>query len=116
MKVSFTYKHEGPHDSVEKETERYVAKLNRLLKSYSPDLVQLRGALAKHPRKVEFSLALNLSLPTGTMHSTGVGADLRSSCKQAFSELETQVKKHQARLRKDYEWKRKRRRVQEVLS
>ncbi len=111
MKVSFTYKYEEAREAVEKETEHYVAKLNRLLKSYSPDLVQLHGALAKHPRKEEFSLVLNLSLPTGTMHVTGIGADLRSSCKQAFRELESQVKKHQEKLRKDYEWKRKRRRV-----
>jgi hypothetical protein len=42
---------------------------------------------------------------------------MRTSCKQAFSELEAQVKKHQAKLRKDYEWKRKRTRVvDEVLS
>jgi len=33
---------------------------------------------------------------------------VRASCKKAFSELEVQVKKHQERLRKDYEWKRKR--------
>lgn len=116
MKVSFTYKYEEAREPVGKQTARYVVKLNRLLKSYSPDLVQLHGALAKHPRKEEFSLALNLSLPTGTMHATGVGSDLRSSCKQAFSELEAQVKKHQSKLRKDYQWKRKRRRVAEVLS
>jgi hypothetical protein len=37
-----------------------------------------------------------------------VGATVRTSCKKAFSELEAQVKKHQAKLRKDYEWRRKR--------
>lgn len=116
MKVSFSYKHEEARAPVEKETGRYVAKLNRLLKSYSPDLVVLHGALAKHPRKEEFSLVLNLSLPTGTMHVTGVGSDLRASCKQAFSELESQVKKHQSKLRKDYVWKRKRPRAEEVFS
>ena len=39
---------------------------------------------------------------------TGTGDNIRASCKQAFSELQSQVKKHQSRLRKDYEWKRKR--------
>jgi len=34
---------------------------------------------------------------------------VRTSCKKAFSDLEAQVKKHQEKLRKDYEWKRKRR-------
>jgi ribosome-associated translation inhibitor RaiA len=51
---------------------------------------------------------VNLSLPTGTLHATGVGADVLGSAKAAFAELETQVKKHQQKLRKDYVWKRKR--------
>ena len=116
MRVSFNYKHEEAREAIEKETGRHAAKLKRLLKSYSPDLVILHGVLEKAPRKEEYSLILNLSLPTGTMHATGVGSDLRAGCKQAFSELESQVKKHQSKLRKDYEWKRKRPRVQEALS
>ena len=108
MKISMSYKHVESHDSVEKETERHVNKLGRLLKSYEPDLVQLHGAFSKNPHNQEHSLSLNLSLPTGTLHATGTGGNLRASCKKAFSELEVQVKKHQARLRKDYEWKRKR--------
>ena len=41
--------------------------------------------------------------------ATGEAATVRTSCKKAFSDLEAQVKKHQEKLRKDYEWKRKRR-------
>jgi len=44
MKVSFTYKYQEARAPIEKETERHVIKLTRLLKSYSPDLVQLHGA------------------------------------------------------------------------
>jgi ribosome-associated translation inhibitor RaiA len=36
---------------------------------------------------------------------------VRLSIKQAFAEIERQVKKHQSRLRRDYQWKRKRRRA-----
>jgi ribosome-associated translation inhibitor RaiA len=42
------------------------------------------------------------------MHATGVGDDVRASAKNAFAEIERQVKKHQEKLRKDYMWKRKR--------
>ena len=42
------------------------------------------------------------------MHATGEGAEVRSSVKMAFAEIEAQIKKHMALLRKDYEWKRKR--------
>lgn len=108
MKLSISYKHVESHKPVEVEVERHVDKLGRLLQSYSPDLVQLHGTFSKHPRTDESSCSLNLSLPTGTLHATGTGATVRASCKKAFSELEAQVKKHQSKLRKDYEWKRKR--------
>ena len=85
-------------------------KLQRLLKRYSPDLVRLHGdEIEKHPRKGSLSLlGEDLSLPTGILHATGEGAEVRTSVKTAFAEIEAQIKKHMALLRKDYEWKRKR--------
>ena len=108
MKLSISYKNVEQHQAAEKEVERHTSKLKRLLKTYEPDLVQLHGVFTQNPHRPELSFSLNLSLPTGALHATGTGANARASCKQAFSELQTQVKKHQARLRKDYEWKRKR--------
>lgn len=117
MKLSISYKHVEAQKEVEAEVARHVGKLEKLLQSYSPDLVQLHGSFSKNSRTDETSCTVNLYLPAGTLHATGNGASVRTSCKQAFSELEAQVKKHQAKLRKDYEWKRKRPRVvDEVLS
>ena len=115
MKLSINYKHVESHKPVEEELERHSLKLTRLLKSYSPDLVQLHAGFSKNPRTEEVSCVLNLSIPTGTLHATAEGEAVRTSCKKAFSELESQVKKHQAKLRKDYEWKRKRPRVREEV-
>ena len=114
MKISISHKHVELCEPVEKEVGHYLTKLGRLLKRYSPDLVQLHGSFEKHSRKTEYTFSLNLSLPTGALHATGVGPDVRASVKKAFAELETQVKKHQSRLRKDYEWKRKRGRAEVV--
>ena len=108
MKVSVSYKHVEAREPVEREVSRYLSKLGKLLRSYAPDLVQLHASLEKHPRKTEYTFSLNLSLPMGTLHCTGVAADVRGSVKKAFAELEGQVKKHQSKLRKDYQWKRKR--------
>lgn len=112
MKISISCKHVESRTAVETETSRYLQKLDRLLTSYAPDLVQVHGGFEKHPRKVEFTYSLNLSLPTGTLHATGVGPDVRQSIKKAFSELGMQLKKHQSRLRRDYQWKRKRGRAE----
>jgi len=108
MKLTINYKHVESHKTVESEVARHIGKLKKLLQSYSPDLVQLHGSFSNTPRTDEHSCSLNLSLPTGTLHATGTGTTVRTSCKKAFSDLEAQVKKHQARLRKDYEWRRKR--------
>ena len=117
MKLSISYKSvESSHKVAEEQTSRSVRKLTRLLKSYEPDLVQLHGVFSKNPHNEEHSFSLNLSLPTGTLHATGVGEGIRAACKQAFGELEMQVKKHQSRLRRDYEWKRKRPRARAAES
>jgi ribosomal subunit interface protein len=108
MKLSISYKHVESHEAVEKETARSVKKLTQLLKTYEPDLVQLHGVFSRNMHNDEYSFSLNLSLPTGTLHATSTSENIRASCKRAFSELEAQVKKHQSRLRHDYEWKRKR--------
>jgi ribosome-associated translation inhibitor RaiA len=108
MKLSISYKYVESHEAVEAQVTRCVKKLAPLLKSYEPDLVQLHGAFSKNSHNEEYSFSLNLSLPTGAMHATGTGDNVRASCKKAFNEMEVQVKKHQALLRRDYEWKRKR--------
>lgn len=114
MKLSISYKHVDAHEEAEKQIERHVQKLARLLKSYEPDLVQLHGAFSRNPHNQELTFSLNLSLPTGALHATGTGDNARASCKKTFAELELQLKKHQQRLRKDYEWKRKRPRARAI--
>src|SRR5207245_6476942 len=71
MKISISYKHLEMREPVEIEMKRYLSKLAKLLKRYSPDLVQLHGSLEKRPRKAEYIFSLNLSLPTGSLYATG---------------------------------------------
>lgn len=108
MKISITYKHVESHQSAEVEIPKHVRKLETLLKSYSPDLIQLHGVFDQNSRTIEYSCALTLFLPGGSMHATGQAKRVATSCKRAFAELESQLKKRQAKLRRDYEWKRKR--------
>lgn len=108
MKLSISYKHVESHEALEQDMDRHVKKLAKFLKAYEPDLVQLHGVFAVNVHKEEHSCTLNLSLPTGSLHATGVEKTARGACTKAFKELDAQVKKHQALLRKDYQWKRKR--------
>jgi ribosomal subunit interface protein len=92
---------------IDSEAAHHIEKLNRLLKRYDPDPIELHWSLEKTPRKVEYTFSINLRLPTGSLHASGAGGDVRMSAKIAFAEIEAQVKKHQEKLRKDYLWKRK---------
>jgi ribosome-associated translation inhibitor RaiA len=109
MHVSISYKHVESQKPVAAEVGRRVNKLGKLLRSYAPDLIQLHGVFGRNRRTSEESCSLTLSLPTGRLHATGTGANVLGGCKKAFSEIETQLKKHQSLLRKEHEWKRKRR-------
>jgi len=108
MRVSYSQIENEARQAVETECERYVAKLEKLLKRYDPDLVQLHCTLEKTPRRTEFGVSLRLTMPTASLQATGRGGDARIATKAAFAELEGQLKKHQSKLRKDYTWKRKR--------
>jgi ribosome-associated translation inhibitor RaiA len=108
MKISYSQIEAGSREAVEKECEHHIEKLNRLLKRYDPEVVQLHCSLEGTPRRTEYGFSLSLTLPTGSLHATGFGVDARAGVKVAFAEIESQVKKHQEKLRKDYVWKRKR--------
>jgi ribosome-associated translation inhibitor RaiA len=116
MKLSIVFKNVERHNPAEKELHHCVEKLSKLLKTFDPDLVQLHCVFSVLPRTKEFSLALNLVLPTATLHATEQSEHLPAACKSAFTELSTQVKKHLARLRKHHEWSRKRPHAEEVLA
>src|SRR5579863_2166345 len=116
MKINISYRHVESPQAIESALERHVAKIEKLLKTYDPDLVQLHGGFEKHPHKAEYIFSANLSLPTGILHANGRGSDAAKSVRKAFAELEAQIKKHQARLRKGYDWKRKRGRAEQALA
>jgi ribosome-associated translation inhibitor RaiA len=108
MNFSITSKDAELREQVEAAVGPHVNKLEKMLKSYAPDLVQLHCVIGKLSRKEEWNITLNLTLPTGTLHCVGKGVSARATLTSAFREIETQIKKHKAHLRHDYEWKRKR--------
>ena len=108
MKISFNYKEANSREEAEKEVDLHAKRLEKFLKRFEPDLVQLHGAFEKMPHTNGIALSLNLSLPTGQLHATAEQADATGSIRVAFAEIIAQLKKHMGKLRKDYQWKRKR--------
>jgi ribosome-associated translation inhibitor RaiA len=108
MKTAISYKNVEQPSAVEPAVERHVEKIATLLKAYEPDLVQLHGSFEKHTKRATIAFDVSVSLPTGTLHATGEAPDPALSVRKGFTDLEAQIKKHQSRVRRDHEWKRKR--------
>src|SRR5512135_2274656 len=60
MKLTIRNVREEWREPVENETHRQAAKLDKLLKRYAPDLVQLHADIEKHPRKNNYKFSVNL--------------------------------------------------------
>jgi ribosome-associated translation inhibitor RaiA len=108
MKTSLSYRGLEAHDGFANLVTSYCGKMSKLLAAYNPDLVQCHAAIEFHPKKSQYTLSLNLVLPTATLHALNTAKDAHSTVRVAFAELRTQLKKHKDKLRHDHEWKRKR--------
>lgn len=108
MKISLSYRGLETHNGVERLFTHSCAKLEKLLSAYEPDLVQCHGCMEFRRKKNEYGLSVNLTLPTATLHSLASAKDVHSTVHAAFTELESQLKKHKEKLRHEHEWKRKR--------
>jgi len=115
MIFSMTCKARELRETAETAASAQAVKLEKFLRSYAADAVQLHCSLDKMARKEEYNFTLNLSLPTGKLHCVGTSPHMRTSLKMAFAELESQIKKHKHHLRRDEEWKRKRPRRRDLL-
>src|SRR5258706_797723 len=95
MNLSISYKHGDAQQPVALEVTRRLDKLNRLLKSYQPDMIQLKGVFSKNQRTAEQSCALTLSLPNGTLHATGNGKNVLAGLHKTVNGNQTQVENQQ---------------------
>lgn len=108
MQATVQYKCGDFRAQIEEDIERFEGKLERWLEHYSADLVKLHLCYDKHTRKKTYLVTMNLKLPGATLHASASNPEARFALRRAFDELEMQVSKHQRRVRRDYEWKRRR--------
>jgi ribosomal subunit interface protein len=110
MIVHFSYKNCQATADVEKMIARHMAKFERLLKVYNPDMIHVKGSLTQREAKggQDFEASVNLRLPTGQMQGREASSDALAALRVAFDELERQLKQHKELVRHEQEWKKKR--------
>ena len=106
---------EGP---LKRYLDGKLRRLERLVTRYSDDQVELAVTVYHLPHRTDpWETRLTLRLPTGTLASEEAAETARASLDVAFDELIRELKKHREKVRKDYLYRRKRRReeVAEVI-
>ncbi|MGE0405036.1 MAG: sigma factor-like helix-turn-helix DNA-binding protein [Candidatus Korobacteraceae bacterium] len=104
MNVHVAYKL-AKNSAMEKEINQQVAKLEKRLQVFRPDLLHLRVVLEQNSAREGFVLALNLKLPSADLAASEHGPTHTVVVKAAFDDLLEQVAKHKSQLRNEYKWR-----------
>lgn len=101
MKSHIRYRGIGDRDGVEHELRRQTEKLQRHLKKFAPDLVDLHVSLERRIQPTRpFLASITLRLPPGQLYASESGPGAVPALKHAFAELWREVKKLKAKLQR----------------
>ncbi|MGH9517630.1 MAG: sigma factor-like helix-turn-helix DNA-binding protein [Terriglobales bacterium] len=107
MNVHITYKaHKTP--DIDKEIQHWIAKIEKRLQVFRPELIHLKGALEQNSPREGTVVSLNLRLPSGQMAVHESAPAPTAAIKAAFSDLLEQIGKHKELLRSSHSWRRHR--------
>lgn len=108
MNVHISYK-VSKSAGLERQINQEIAKLNRLLQVFRPDLVHLKGILEEsNTAGTGFTCSLNLRLPSGQLAAQESSATVDMAVRTGFDALTAQLKKHKALLRDHHRAQRRR--------
>jgi RNA polymerase sigma factor (sigma-70 family) len=107
MNVHISYKvHRTP--DIDKEIQHWIAKVEKRLQVFRPDLVHLKGSVEQNSPREGIVVSLNLRLPSGQMAIQESAPSATAAIKAAFDNILEQVRKHKDLLRSSHSWRRHR--------
>lgn len=99
MKTHIRYRDLSERRLIEREMRRQRAKLERQLKKYDPDLVDLHVSVERYQRpRSPFAAGVTLRLPQGQLHASYEAGRPVIALKHACAELHRELKRLKARL------------------
>ncbi|RMG54280.1 MAG: sigma-70 family RNA polymerase sigma factor [Acidobacteria bacterium] len=110
MRHDITFKNFETHDRLNTLIERLIAGLERQTSSFRQEAVFLHGIVEKNPTRELYRISLVLNLPGRTLVAQDERHDAEAVIREAFIELERQLKKYKELLRNEHLWKRPARR------
>jgi ribosomal subunit interface protein len=105
LKWSLVGKNMRPRTQLRSKLQEKISKLETHLEHFPEDATRLQVSLAKHARKEWFTAALNLHLPSNTLHAEKSGADPIPALDQAVKALLRELAGLKSELRHEAKWK-----------
>ncbi len=115
MQIKYTFKNfkDNEHADLKRAVKELAeTKLEPHLKRVEVARVRLGVQIERHKTKDRNTVALRLHLPKKVLVSKEEAQNLESALNEAFEELQRQLMRYVARLRKEDQWRRKARRAQ----
>ena len=84
--------------------ESKLEKLDRLIPTFSDQLVSLQATVEKNLKRNDYSTALSLHFPQHTLHAEEQSRDLNGAIRTAFDEIIRQVDRFKRKLRGEHRW------------
>lgn len=94
-----------PHSQLRAKLEGKIDKLEAHLEHFPEDATQLHVTLNRHPKKRWFTVALNLHLPSNTLHAEKTGDDPVPALDHAVKALLRELSGLKSELRRETSWK-----------
>jgi ribosome-associated translation inhibitor RaiA len=79
-----------------------IAKLAKRARNFSPDAVFLRILIEENQARTLWRVSLTMDVPGKTLATKEERHDLHAAVKDAFAEIEGQLKEHKSRLRGEH--------------
>src|SRR5258707_3752701 len=95
-----------PHEQLRQKLQQKLGKLESHLEHFPPDAVLLQVSLRRHPKKLWFTAALTLRLPSNILRAEKSGSDPIPAIDLAVKALLREVAVLKSALRRESEWHR----------
>src|SRR5262245_6596188 len=109
MERNVEFKGFEPPEWIRPLIDRLISRLERSSRRFPPELVHSRIMVEEHEARTRYSLSLTLDVPGKTLAAREEQHDMQAGIRAAFADIERQLEKHKANLRRDH-WKRPERR------
>jgi len=84
--------------------ESKLKKLDRLIPTFSEDLVSLQATVEMNLKRGDFSASLSLHFPQYTLHAEEQSREVKGAVRTAFEDLIRQVDRFKSKLRGEHRW------------